>query len=281
MKKIIIGIITLVFLNSCGNSKSKIDPFASLTNLVDSASNRNDSVNEQSGDTLIPPQVDESFADFIYNFASDTKIQNQRINFPLHFYNNNSSSKIEKRFWKQDPLFIHQNYYTMIFDKESDMDKIKELDPKSIQFEWIYMKTRMVKKYYFQRVKGAWMLEAINLHNLDSHESENFIDFFHRFTTDSVFMCERTRQPLAFVTTDPDDDFSILETTLEINQWLAFKPQLPQDKLSNINYGQSNNDNSNTKIVSLIGIGNGFSNLLYFQRKGHEWELYKFEDLSN
>jgi hypothetical protein len=48
--------------------------------------------------------------------------------------------------------------------------------------------------------------------------------------------------------------------------------------LSNINYGQSNRDNSTTKILALKGIGNGFSNVLYFQRRGGQWELYKFED---
>ena len=33
---------------------------------------------------------------------------------------------------------------------------------KSVQVEWIYLKTRMVKKYYFERKQGMWMLEAIN-----------------------------------------------------------------------------------------------------------------------
>ncbi|MDE6161926.1 MAG: DUF4348 domain-containing protein, partial [Bacteroides sp.] len=87
-------------------------------------------------------------------------------------------------------------------------------------------------------------------------------------------------KPLAFVTTDPDDDFSILETTLDLNQWFAFKPGLPTDRLSNVNYGQRNDDDSPTKILALKGIGNGFSNILYFRRKAGEWELYKFEDTS-
>ena len=49
---------------------------------------------------------------------------------------------------------------------------------------------------------------------------------------------------------------------------------------SNINYGQRNDDDSPTKILALKGIGNGFSNILYFRRKAGEWELYKFEDTS-
>ena len=129
-------------------------------------------------------------------------------------------------------------------------------------------------------VEGAWMLEAINLRPIKQNDNENFVEFFGHFAADSLFQSKRVCEPLAFVTTDPDDDFSILETTLDLNQWFAFKPGLPADRLSNINYGQRNDDDSPTKILALKGIGNGFSNILYFRRKAGEWELYKFEDTS-
>lgn len=137
-----------------------------------------------------------------------------------------------------------------------------------------------MKRYYFERIKGAWILEAINLRPIEKNDNEDFVEFFSRFASDSLFQSQRVQNPLAFVTSDPDDDFSILETTIDRNQWFAFKPVLPTDRLSNINYGQRNDDNSSTKILALKGIGNGFSNLLYFRRKGGEWELYKFEDTS-
>ena len=86
--------------------------------------------------------------------------------------------------------------------------------------------------------------------------------------------------PLQFVTIDPDDEFSILETTLDVNQWYAFRPSLPTDRLSNINYGQKNEDTSRTKILKVNGIGNGYSNVFYFRRRGGEWEMYKYEDTS-
>ena len=34
-----------------------------------------------------PIQADESFDDFIYNFASDDVLQRQRVKFPLPYYN--------------------------------------------------------------------------------------------------------------------------------------------------------------------------------------------------
>ena len=268
----------LALFVSCKDKKSKIDPFAPITNLVDSALHRKDTVAVPVETGPVPTEADESFNDFIYAYASDDQFQHQRTVFPLPYYNGEVPSKIEERFWKHDDLFTRQPYYTLLFDKEEDMDIVGDTSLKSVQVEWIYMKTQMVKKYYFQRKKGCWMLEAINLRPINKSEDEHFVEFFERFATDSLFQCERIRQPLVFVTNDPDDDFSILETTLELNQWFAFKPALPTDRLSNINYGQSNRDNSTTNILALKGIGNGFSNVLYFQRRGGQWELYKFED---
>lgn len=282
MKQIIAGVAVLCIFSSCGNKKANIDPFASITNLVDSAMNhRTDSTNnEKASNEPRPIEADESFDDFIYSFASDAVLQEQRIVFPLPYYNGDHASKIDKKFWKHDALFSKQSFYTLLFDREEDMDLVGDTSLTSVQVEWIFVKKRMVKKYYFERIKGAWMLEAINLRPIEKNDGEDFVDFFGRFATDSIFQSQRIREPLAFVTTDPDDDFSILETTLDLNQWFAFKPTLPVDKLSNINYGQKNNDNSSHKILALKGVGNGFSNILYFQRREGGWELYKFEDTS-
>jgi hypothetical protein len=85
---------------------------------------------------------------------------------------------------------------------------------------------------------------------------------------------------LKFVTTDPNDEFSVINATIDVNQWFAFKPQLPKVQISNINYGQLDTNKSKSKIVALIGVGNGFSNILHFSKKDGKWKLYKFEDVS-
>ena len=281
MKKLIAGVILLGVLSSCGNKKTNIDPFASITKEVDSVRQIADSSHhDKSPEDPQPIQADESFDDFIYNFASDDVLQRQRVKFPLPYYNGDKKSNIEERNWKHDDLFTKQHYYTLLFDREEDMDLVGDTSLTSVQVEWMFVKTRMVKRYYFERIKGAWILEAINLRPIERSDNENFVEFFGHFATDSLFQSQRVREPLAFVTSDPDDDFSILETTLDLNQWFAFKPVLPVDRLSNINYGQRNDDDSPTKILALKGIGNGFSNILYFRRKAGEWELYKFEDTS-
>ena len=281
MRKIGLGLCLLVFLVSCGNKKTKIDPFVTITNMVDSASHKTDTVPQVEVDTDPKPiEADESFDDFIYAYASDDVLQRQRTKFPLSYYDVDTPSKIEKADWKHDYLFTQQSYYTLLFDNEEDLDSVGDTAVASVQVEWIFLENRMVKKYYFERIKGAWMLEAINLRQIEQGEDEDFVAFYSRFVTDSLYQSRHIRQPLEYITIDPDDEFSILETTLDLNQWYAFRPVLPVDKLSNINYGQKNNDDSNTKVLKVNGIGNGYTNIFYFRRHRGAWELYKYEDTS-
>lgn len=281
MRKLIAGVIALGLLLSCSNSKTKGGPFAATNNGVDSASVAVDSIlAEDLSDEPESTQADESFDDFIYNFASDNALQRRRIKFPLPYYKEERKLNIEEKHWKHDSLFTNDRIYTILFDKEKDMYLVGDTSLTSVQVEWIYVKTQMLKRYYFERIKGAWILEAINYRPLQKDGNEDFMEFFARFATDSLFQSSRIAHPLIFVTSDPDDDFSILETSLDLNQWFAFKPELPTVRLSNIRYGQRIDANSSTKILALKGVGNGFSNILYFRRRAGEWKLYKFEDTS-
>lgn len=281
MRKIGWGVCLLVFLASCGNKKTKIDPFVTITNMVDSATHKADTVTEIMPETgPLPIEADESFDDFIYNFASDGALQVQRTRFPLPFHNVDNDEKIKKEEWKHDYLFTQQSYYTLMFDNEDELDLVRDTALSAVEVECVLLKNRMLKKYYFEREKGAWMLEAIRLNRIEKSGKEDFVTFYSRFVTDSVYQSRHICKPLQYITIDPDDEFAILETTLDLNQWYAFRPILPAECLSNINYGQQNNDNSNTKILKVNGIGNGYSNIFYFRRRGGTWELFKFEDTS-
>ena len=281
MKKLLLGFLLLAFLISCGNKKAKMDPFATIAEMVDSAGYKADTLQEAEVKEEPKPMVaDELFDDFIFNYASDDALQRQRTVFPLPYYDRDTPLKIEADFWKHDYLFTKENCYTLLFDKEEDMDMVGDTTLTSVQVEWIFLKTRMVKRYYFERKRGMWMLEAINLREMEKGENEDFVEFYTRFVSVSVYQSKLISHPLQFITIDPDDEFSILETTLDVDQWYAFRPVMPTDRLSNINYGQKNEDLSDTKILKVNGIGNGYSNIFYFRKRGKGWELYKYEDTS-
>lgn len=283
MKKIVWGVSVLVFLFSCKNPKTGIDTFSTITAMVDSAQIREvDSLDTGLTEVLPEPvDADELFDDFIFYYATDTLFQRQRTVFPLPYYKADAPLKIEKKYWKHDPLFADQSFYTLLFDDEKDMELVGDTSLTSVRVEWIFLKTQMMKRYYFERSKGMWMLEAVNLRNIAADGEDNlqsFISFYERFAVDSVYQREHIHSPLKFVTIDPDDEFAILETTLDLDQWYVFRPSMPADKLSNIDYGQKNEGNSSTKILKVNGVSNGYSNIFYFRKKHGEWELYKYED---
>lgn len=271
------------FFMSCGNKTKQKE--ATMDDIVDTVELAADTayIFEPEVKPLSPAGQNESFEDFIYAFSSDTAFQLGRIVFPLTYYKENNALKIEKKYWAHDPLFIRQNYYTLLLDHEDELDSSFDNGQTSVQVEWIYMKNHTEKRYYFERTDGRWKLEAINLRPIQTEKRADFVDFFLRFAADSLYQAQHIREPLIFVTTDPDDDFSIIETTLDVEQWFAFKPLLPEAVLSNIIYGKEQPErNTPVKILQLKGIGNGFMNTLYFRRKSNgQWELYKYEDTSN
>lgn len=286
MKRLIIGACLAVLASSCGGGKQKSDPSDTLTEAADSLAAASDSVESLAPveeEPLVPVTADESFADFFYNFASDEKLQRRRIVFPLPCYTMEGKTVVEKDDWEYDPLFSQQESYTVLFDKADDMEMEKDTGATSVKIEWIYLQTSKVKRYYFARLQGQWKLEAIDYADMPKEEDggEDFFEFYRQFANDSLFQVSRLHEPLYFVTADPEDEFQVLETTLEPGQWFAFQPVLPRETLTNVNYGQSNDPKSHSKVIEMKGFGNGFNNTLYFERRRGQWKLMQFEDLSD
>lgn len=287
MKRVVWGCCLLGLVASCGGGKKKADPFEVLTRQIDSVQAVvADTVPvelELVKDDPVPVTADESFADFFYNFASDEAFQLSRIVFPISYYKGEEVIRTTREDWTFDPLFSRYPAYTVLFDNEEDMEMEKDTTVHSVQIDWMYLEDRKIKRYYFERIDNVWYLEAINRENMPaaSEDSEDFFSFYLRFSTDSVFQQQRLHDPLTFVTADPEDEFQIIETTLDAGQWFAFRPPLVQGWLSNVHYGQPDITDSRHKIVEFKGFGNGFNNALYFERRRNGWQLMKFEDLSD
>ena len=288
MKRVLWGCCLLGLMASCGGGKKRMDPFEALTKQMDSvqqsvAVDTLPAVQELVKEEPVPVTADESFADFFYNFASDESFQRSRIVFPISYYKGDQVIRTTKEDWTFDPLFSHYPAYTALFDNEEDMEMEKDTSVHSVQIDWMYLADRKIKRYYFERINNSWFLEAINMENLPLSEDdgEDFFSFYLEFSSDSLFQQQRMHHPLAFVTADPEDEFQIIETTLDAGQWAAFRPPLVKGWLSNVHYGQPDALSSNHKIVEFKGFGNGFNNALYFERRRGEWRLVKFEDLSD
>lgn len=160
MKRLIFGCCLLMLMVSCGGGKKKADPFAALTEQIDSIKVHPDSIQDSTVvvEEQVPAAADESFADFFYNFASDEAFQRTRVVFPFSLYKGKQVTRIQKADWKFDPLFSREPAYTVLFDKEEDMEIEKDTSLHSVQVDWIFLTDRRIKRYYFQRKKipGFW-----------------------------------------------------------------------------------------------------------------------------
>ena len=289
MKNILLGYVLLLMVVSCVGQQKRSESLSDEQGIELVQADSVLASDEGLSDTLIvvdevvPTTADASFIDFLYYFTSDEEFQHSRILFPVSFYDDTAVTRLTSDEWVFDPMFDSDQLYTVIFDKEEDLELENGSSTTSVQIDWIYLSDYHIRRYYFELKDEHWYLEAVNKEKMTRtrHGGEDFYDFYHRFASDSIFQSERLSEPLLFSTVDPEDEFSVLETTLEKGQWFAFRPPMPTEKLTNIRYGQKETEESNTKIVEFKGLGNGLSNTLYFRRVHGKWKLYKFEDLGD
>ena len=131
-----------------------------------------------------------------------------------------------------------------------------------------------VKDYYFQRIKGAWMMREVKVTPIEASPNASFLAFYKRFVSDSVFQVKSINETVEFIGPDPDDDFNMMEGVITPDTWEAFAPQLPEKVLYNIIYGKQVPE-GNQKIFLMRGVSNGLELELRFKRIGNRWMLTK------
>lgn len=234
-----------------------------------------DSAEKLIEETPMPKAADELFDDFVFNFAANRKLQMSRIQFPLPVYRNDKMVKsINKRNWRMEHFFMRQDYYTLIFDNQKQMNLVKDTTVSHVVIEKVFYDKKMVQQFLFDRIDGQWMMTSINYKPMYANMNASFLKFYGEFASDSTFQAEHLHNPVKFVGPDPDDDFSTMTGDIEPETWPAFAPKLPSGMIYNIIYGQKYSE-SNQKIFVIRGIANGLETELTFRRVGGKWLLMK------
>lgn len=274
---VLLAVLTVVCFTSVGCSDKKpaqvhdstsVDSVIADTQVVDSTEKLIE-------ETPMPKAADELFDDFVFNFAANRKLQMKRVHFPLPVYHNDKLVKsIGKRAWKMEHFFMHQDYYTLIFDNQKQMNLVKDTAIDHVVIEKVFYAKKKVQQFLFNRINGEWMMTSINYKPMYTNMNASFLKFYGKFATDSAFQAEHLHNPVKFVGPDPDDDFSTMSGDIEPETWPAFAPQLPHGMIYNIIYGQKYAE-SNQKIFVIRGIANGMETILTFKRVHGKWMLTK------
>ncbi|MDE5782969.1 MAG: DUF4348 domain-containing protein [Prevotella sp.] len=282
MRACLLTLLVLAGLLACGNHSG--DKVSSVdeeevweTGLEDSLTaeeRAEEEFEELVSEEPMPVAADELFDDFIFNFASNKRLQLERISFPLPVNSGSKVDTIQKADWEMEHFFIHQGEYTLIFDSEEQREQVKSTSVSEAIVEKIFLNKAFVRQYLFSRSSGSWMMTEIRNQTLPRNPNASFLKFYHHFVSDSVFQHESLSEEIEFVGPDPDDDFSQMEGVITPDFWDAFAPELPSRMIYNVVYGRQD-ENANKKIFVIRGISNGQEVEVTFVRKGEQWKLKK------
>lgn len=224
----------------------------------------------------MPKAADELFDDFIFNFAANKKLQSSRVKFPLKVIRGDEVSYVNKGQWQMEYFFMNQDYYTLLFNSEEEMERVQQST--SIEHavvEKIYLDAKTVKQFVFDRVNGLWMLQQVIHMPLSESSNASFLAFYDKFSKgDDDYQQKHLDESVKFVGPDPDDDFAQMEGVITPDTWEAFAPDLPSGMIYNIVYGKPQKD-TGRKIFVLRGIANGMEMELTFKHEGGKWILTK------
>ncbi len=274
---VMMAVLTIVGFSSVGCTDKKA-PSVNDSVMADTAvadTQAMDSTEKLIEETPMPKAADELFDDFLFNFAANRKLQKSRIVFPLPVYRNGKVvQKIAKNQWKMEHFFMRQDYYTLIFDNQKQMNQVKDTTIKHVEIEKVFYDKKLVQQFLFNRINGQWMMTSINYKPMYQNMNASFLQFYGEFATDTAFQARHLHDPVKFSGPDPDDDFSTMTGDIAPETWPAFAPELPHGMIYNIIYGQKYTE-SNQKIFVIRGIANGMETTLTFRKIGGKWMLMK------
>ena len=276
MKRVILAIFAFVLIMfSCTGNKANQTEEVPADSVADSIDTTDvDSMELLITETPMPRAADAMFDDFLFNFLANKKLQKERVVFPLRVTENGTITKIEKDDWQMEHLFMRQGYYTLLFNSDKQMQLMKDTAVNEAVVEKILLAKNQIKNYFFQRIKGAWLLREIKVTPIQSDANASFLAFYQRFVNDTAFQVKSISETVDFVGPDPDDDFNMMEGVITPDTWEAFAPTLPHKTLYNIIYGKPQEE-GNQKIYLLRGVANGLEMELRFKKEGGRWMLKK------
>ena len=276
MKRFLIGFwaVVLLMFSCTGNKAGRTDETVTDSVADTTEVAETDTLELLITETPMPRAADAMFDDFVFNFAANKRLQQERIIFPLRKTEAGETTQIEKEHWQMEHLFMRQGYYTLLFNGEKEMALMKDTAVSEAIVEKIQLKKNRVTNYLFQRIRGAWMLKGIQVTPITENTNADFLLFYQKFVSDSAFQVKSLNETVEFVGPDPDDDFNMMEGVITPDTWEAFAPTLPGKVLYNIVYGKPQTS-GNEKIFLMRGVANGLELELRFKKTGNQWKLFK------
>ncbi|MBQ7460936.1 MAG: DUF4348 domain-containing protein [Bacteroidaceae bacterium] len=232
-------------------------------------------INEESS-----PSIDGVFNDFLFAYLHSRKLRQERTANPLRLEHRERAAEMYEEF---DPefefSFLSGEYFTTLYGNVSQMqaEDEEEMEEDSIvNLQRINLNDGTIRNFEFLREEGRWRLEAIREATFDDDELYDFLSFYARFCTDSIFQNQSIADPLHIVLQDPDDEEESIDGIIDATQWQTFCPEVPSGIISNIRKGQYYG--GQRIVLRKSGLSNGLQEVFTFVKERGNWRLSRYEN---
>ena len=224
-------------------------------------------------------RLDMSFDDFLFAFTHSDHLQSKRIEWPLSFTNADGDvRKITSLNASSEFRFLKGDFFTVMYADRKQIEEQKlATDDSLVVVERIDLLEEKLRAYEFKLISRKWKLTSMR--DVIFHESDiyDFLTFYARFSSDSLYQQAHVEQPLRVMVLDPEEDDAYIEGTINAEQWRSFCPDVPHGIISNIRYGE-HRYRPKQMIMQKSGSSNGLQELFFFTKEDDEWRLTAYEN---
>lgn len=206
-------------------------------------------------------RVDELFDDFIYSFVRSQRIQRSRTDNGL----------------KCDLGFMAGEYCTNLYSSYGEMHLNEDTLLTEASVEKIDLGGRQITEFRFSKEKGKWRLVSQESFGFEASDMCDFLTFYARFTTDSVFQQKSMARSIKISMLNSDDDNQSIEGFIDREQWPTVCEGFPEGVISNIRYGQVYHGRRKM-MLEKMGMGGGMSETFTFEKSSGDWKLTRYDN---
>ncbi|MBO7120036.1 MAG: DUF4348 domain-containing protein [Bacteroidaceae bacterium] len=226
------------------------------------------------------PLLDGVFNDFLFAYLHSRTLRQERTAKPLRLEHAERPAELLEDFNPEFEFsFMSGEYFTTLYGNTSQMhaEDDEELEEDSIvSLQRINLNDGTIRNYRFLREEGHWQLDAIREETFDDDDLSDFLGFYARFCSDSIFQSQSIANPLHIVIQDSEEDGGSINGIIDAEQWETFCSEVPSGIISNIRKGQSYG--GRRIVLRKSGLSNGLQEVFTFTKERGNWRLTRYEN---
>lgn len=222
----------------------------------------------------------EVFGDFFFAFTHNNRFQAERIKFPLPVTDMDGTERTIRsgKQFRSEFQMPENDYYTLLLSEAAQASVLQNdslLEDVAVQF--VDLTQFSVDSYNFHRKDGHWYLLS-RVVSAPQGTAGDFFRFYERFVSDSLYQqeCLARQLRVAMPETDEEEVDDEIVGTIDSDQWPAFRPEMPEGRFVNIDFGHSLTD-AHRLVLLQCGFSNSMMDFFTFRRAGDRWTMTAYE----